>query len=206
MRRVIGRASGQDEQMLGILDAWQRSGAQRLDGDGDNVYDHSAAVALMDAWWPRAVTAEFQPTLGKRLLDQILNNVLSLKGDFGWDWSSQVQKDLRNVLGKREPGRYSRVYCGGALKRGNAKKARRASRARCRAVLLSTLHAATAEVAAQQGTPDPSRWKVLATCKKTKPPSCDQEVPNTAGAIDTPPFPWQNRGTYHQIDEIAAHR
>jgi hypothetical protein len=38
------------------------------------------------------------------------------------------------------------------------------------------------------------------------PSTCDEIVPNTAGAADTPPFPWQNRGTYHQIDEISGHR
>jgi hypothetical protein len=31
-------------------------------------------------------------------------------------------------------------------------------------------------------------------------------VPNTAGAIATPPFPWQNRGTYHQVVELTGHR
>jgi len=53
---------------------------------------------------------------------------------------------------------------------------------------------------------DPAQWKVYATCPKSDPPRCDQEVPVTAGAIDTPPFPWQDRGTYHQIDELAGHR
>ena len=32
------------------------------------------------------------------------------------------------------------------------------------------------------------------------------EVPNTAGAVDTPPFPWQDRGTYHQVVELSGHR
>ena len=49
-------AAAASTRLLALLDAWQRSGAQRLDANGDNVYDHSAAVALMDAWWPRAVT------------------------------------------------------------------------------------------------------------------------------------------------------
>jgi hypothetical protein len=31
-------------------------------------------------------------------------------------------------------------------------------------------------------------------------------VPTTAGAIDTPPFPWQNRGTYHQVVGLTGHR
>ena len=52
--------------------------------------------------------------------------------------------------------------------------------------------------------PDPAQWKVFATCDD--PDTCDEIVPNTAGAVDTPPFPWQNRGTYHQVDEITGHR
>jgi hypothetical protein len=73
-------------------------------------------------------------------------------------------------------------------------------------VLLASLEAADAAVAEQQRTSDPSQWKVPATCKVAQPPGCDQNVPTTAGAVDTPPFPWQNRGTYHQIDEIAGAR
>ena len=44
IRRVIGRVSGTDEQMLRIIDAWVRSGSNRLDRNGDNVYEHSAAI------------------------------------------------------------------------------------------------------------------------------------------------------------------
>ena len=67
INRVIGKAHGSDAKMLKILRAWHRSGSNRLDANGDNVYDHSAAVALMDAWWPRLVTAEFSPALGDDL-------------------------------------------------------------------------------------------------------------------------------------------
>jgi acyl-homoserine lactone acylase PvdQ len=206
MRRVIGKAGGTRGKLLALLDDWQRSGAQRLDANNDNVYDHSAAVALFDAWWPLAVKAEFQPTLGTRLFDVILKNVLSLETPLDWDWASQVQKDLRNVLGRRERGRHSRIYCGGSVALPARKRALSRARSRCRARLLSALDAAAADVAKKQGTADPSGWKVFATCKQTDPPSCDQEVPTSAGAIDTPPFPWQNRGTYHQIVELAGHR
>ena len=60
-------------------------------------------------------------------------------------------------------------------------------------------------MARKQGS-DTSKWTLHSTCDQTDPPSCDQIVPNTAGAVDTPAFPWQNRGTYHQIDEIPGHR
>jgi acyl-homoserine lactone acylase PvdQ len=192
MRLVIGKAPTADERYLKLLDAWRRSGSQRLDADGDNYYDHGAAVALMDAWWPRAVRAEFRPALGKTLFDKVVSEVLGL-GDFDqWDWGTQMQKDMRAVLGRKVPGRYSRLYCG--------------QRKVCRARLLNSLRAAVVATTNKYGSSDPAQWKVPATCSKTSPPQCDQIVPNTAGAIDTPPFPWQNRGTYHQVVELTQHR
>ena len=77
-------------------------------------------------------------------------------------------------------------------------------RSRCRQVLLRTLSAAIAAVSKQQG-PNPARWKMPATCPNN-PGSCDEQVPVTAGAVATPDFPWQDRGTYHQIDELTGHR
>ena len=146
--------------------------------------------------------SEFQPTLGKALFDRVESRVLSLDG-FSWDWASQVNKDLRSVLGRRERGRYSQIYCGGpaAQTRNGRKRARR----HCRNALLITLRGAVTQLKQQLG-PDPAQWKLQATCPKTSPESCDQLVPNTAGAVDTPPFPWQNRGTYHQVVEVGGHR
>ncbi|HEV3229988.1 MAG TPA: penicillin acylase family protein [Solirubrobacteraceae bacterium] len=260
MRQVIGTASGQDEQMLKLLDDWYQSGSQRLAPAGGNVYGHSAAVALLDAWWPRAVTAEFQGALGGGLFKAMLGSVLSLPSDRfgGYDWTSDVYKDLRDVLAPnatrprhtarrhrarrtaghgrhrhrahRHPARrraahrtaghrhrhrrshgqsmapatsalpsgWSRVYCGGGPQASGSLTA-------CRAQLLAALEQAIAAVKAKLG-PDPSQWKVYATCPKTDPPSCDQEVPVTGGAVDTPPFPWQDRGTYHQVDELTGRR
>ena len=116
-----------------------------------------------------------------------------------------MQKDLRSVLGRHERGRYSQIYCGGPTREPVHGKRLRRTRNRCRNVLIQALRGAVAEVASKQGS-DTSKWTLVATCKDENPPLCDQIVPNTAGAVDTPPFPWQNRGTYHQIDEIAGHR
>ncbi|HEX8074684.1 MAG TPA: penicillin acylase family protein [Thermoleophilaceae bacterium] len=206
MRKVIGRATGEDEQILKALDAWSRAGANRLDGNDDNVYDHSMAIATMDAWWTRFVRSAFQPSLGKELFDRVESRVLALGNvddDWGWDWTSHVSKDLRSVLGRKERGRYSRIYCGGPV--SHTARGRRRARRHCRDTLLITLRGAVAEVKQRLG-PDPSQWKVPATCEQTKPVSCDQIVPTTAGAVDTPPFPWQNRGTYHQVVEVDGHR
>jgi hypothetical protein len=154
----------------------------------------------MDQWWPRAVKAEFRPALGKSLFSQVVSQVLGLSGFDDWSWATHVQKDLRNVLRRPERGRYSRTYCGGAKRSG--------ARARCKAKLLSSFRAAVAAVTKNYGSPDPANWKVPATCDESSdgPPKCDQIVPTTAGAVATPPFPWQNRGTYHQVVELTGHR
>ncbi len=201
MLRILGGHDGSEHGALDALRAWHRSGSNRLDADGDNVYDHSAAVALMDAWWPRFVTAEFQPGLGAKLLGAIESNVLSLGGD-GWDWGTAVQKDLRDVLGAPEKGRQSQLYCGGPTPHPHSGAQRARAVAACRHVLLATLGQAQKAVARAQGTPNMSDWKVEAVCDS----GCDDIVPNTAGAVDTPAFPWQNRGTYHQVVEVGGHR
>ena len=210
MRQVIGRASGQPERILKLIDAWSRSGAQRLAPAGSNIYGHSAAIAAFDTWWRLLVKAEFQPALGPPLMKLVESDVLSVPTTgFGYDWTSQVQKDLRSAVGAPERGRYSHLYCGGPVAQpapGLRGPALTQAHARCRAILLRTLNAAIAAVAAKQGSADPSSWQVPATCKVTHPPSCDQEVPVTAGAVDTPPFPWQDRGTYHQVTEVSGHR
>jgi hypothetical protein len=115
-----------------------------------------------------------------------------------------VQKDLRSVLGTTELDAYSRIYCGGPRKQPTTRHGFSEARHACRRVMLKTLGQAYHEVSAAQGSPNPAAWKVYATCDD--PDTCDEIVPNTAGAVDTPPFPWQNRGTYHQVDEIAGHR
>ena len=58
MKRVIGaRANEEERQLLGRIDAWYEAGGQRLDADGDNLYEHGAAVSLFDHWWPLFVRA-----------------------------------------------------------------------------------------------------------------------------------------------------
>jgi acyl-homoserine lactone acylase PvdQ len=209
MRRVIGKASGDDERILGLLDAWNRAGSHRLAETGDNVYAHSAAVAVMDAWWPRFVPAAFEPALGKDLFGKLRDTFLGVEngsGSWHWNWATQVQKDLRTVLGRPERGRFSRAYCGGPAPTPLRGARLRKVRAQCRAILLSTLHDAIAAVGTKYGSSDPAQWKVMATCPKKKPPTCDQRVPTSLGAVSTPPFPWQNRGTFHQVVELGGHR
>jgi len=188
IERVIGRrGTAADRKLLDLIDSWNLSGSKRLDEDGDNVYEHSPAIALMDAWWPKLIRAQFEPGLGKELFDKVEDEMLSL-GGFGWDWASHNQKDLRAVLGRRVRGRYSRLWCG--------------RRATCARRMLVALREAADEVRGRLGSVVDA-WKVPATCAIEDPPICDQNVPTTAGAVSTPPFPWQNRGTYHQVAELV---
>ncbi len=203
MRRVIGTgAGGQDEDVLRLIDTWRAAGGLRLDENGDNLYEHGAAIAVFDRWWPRFVRAAFEPALGKDLFAKLEDEMLPLgetvAEDWGWKWTSHVDKDLRTVLGRRVRGKPSRRYCGGA----NARRARGA----CRRILLATLREAIAATAAHYGGDDPQRWTVQATCEPQSPPLCDQNVPTALGAVETPPFPWQNRGTYHQVVEVPRGR
>jgi acyl-homoserine lactone acylase PvdQ len=179
---IGGGAPAPDAAALKLLRDWRASGANRLDADGDGFYDHGSAVALMDAWWPRLVRAEFQPALGKTLFDQLEKAFLGL-GDFGWSWASHVYNDLH--------GNYSRRYCG--------------ARAACRHKLLVALEEARMDLVKKYGSEDPAAWKVPALCDNDK-VKCDQNESTTAGAVSVPPFPWQNRGTYHQVIEVAGKR
>jgi acyl-homoserine lactone acylase PvdQ len=208
IRRVIGKAPAKDRKMLRLIDAWVKSGSNRLDRNGDNRYEHSAAIALMDNWWPRLIPAVFKRALGSKLFELVEDKVLGIGGpdDWGWVWSTHMQKDLRSVLGRRVRGRYSRIYCGGPAGAPVKGERLRDVRRGCRKTLLRTLREAVARLTKRRGSANPADWYLVATCEDTNPPKCDQIVPSTAGAVETPPFPWQNRGTFHQVDEILGHR
>src|SRR5215204_2367639 len=121
--RVLGRQ--RDPQLrdaVAKLRAWQRAGAHRRDKDRNGVYEHAEAIRILDAWWPRWLHAQFEPTLGKDLfggvesmigLDNAPNNHGQHLGSAYQDgWYGYAKKDLRTVLGQRVRGRYSRKYCG----------------------------------------------------------------------------------------------
>ncbi|WP_372788411.1 penicillin acylase family protein [Paraconexibacter sp.] len=197
MLRVVGHPS---DPTLGhaadLLRSWRKDGAHRVDLDGDGSYDASPAVALMDAWWRPATTAMFRPVLGERLMDAIatINPVdyLPTDGPDTWfyGWMSYVHKDLRAVLGRRITQAPSRVYCG------------RGSISRCRTLLRRTLRDAVDAVTRQYGSLDGAR--IATTCPVTQPPSCDQLDFIPAGAIELPPTPWQDRGSFQQAVEVGA--
>ena len=203
LHRVIGSSGGpQVQQLVSLLSAWAAGGSQRRALAGSSDVEYGPAVLLMDTWWPLLVRAEFQPVVGQPLMDFISQQFNSVQPDgirdgtgngFFQGWEMDVQKDLRQVLRAPVRGRFSRTYCGGG------------SLARCRSSLDSTLLQAAAQLSRQYGSSQTS-WQLPVTCPVTTPPSCDQIVPISAGALNIPPQPYDNRGTFYQADAISGHR
>jgi acyl-homoserine lactone acylase PvdQ len=202
LRRVIGSTQRADvAPLLRTLDSWHGGGSHRRDLNGDNAYDESGAVALMDAWWPRLLRGMFEPVVGTRFMAeaQKINPFISGPGPggsaFGSGWWGYVDKDLRRLTGRRVRGPLSRAYCG----RGKLRA--------CRAILVSTLRDAAVDVRAKYGVANVDDARVPATCAKgQKPQGCDQIEFTTAGAVSTPPIPWQDRPTFQQIVAVEGRR
>ena len=163
----------------------------------------------MDAWWKRLSEAYFSRSLGSDVVGALhrliaYDNPPGPLGDaFYGGFYSYVQKDLRDLLARRLRGRrrravtprrrYSRIFCAGGTLRS------------CRALLASTLRDAVGDVQRRYGSADPAAWRVPVLCAAGQsPPACDQIEFTTAGAIDTPPIPWQNRGTFQQAVEVTG--
>ena len=154
----------------------------------------------MDAWWPLWIKAEFEPALGADLfgkiqgmlsLDNPPNNGGQHLGSAYQDgWWGYASKDLRRVLGGREQGKFSRVYCGGGVK------------SKCRSALLQSLRQAIA-------TPASSIYKddVCAAQGKQGNQQCfDTIMFRPLGAVTQPLTEWVNRPTFQQAVEVQGHR
>ena len=194
---VLGRQ--RDPRLATALDklrAWQRAGGHRLDRDRDGAYEHADAVAIMDAWWPRLLEAQFRTTMGAALFDALRNRVpidndpnnagQHLGSAYQEGWYGFASKDLRTLRRKRVRGRYARVFCGG----GN--------RSRCRRALAESLRAAL-QVPREELYRDPR-------CPRGDQVCHDSIVFRPVGAITQPAIPWQNRPTYQQVVEVQGHR
>jgi len=166
------------------LAAWGRAGAYRRDLDANGHDEHTRAIELWDAWYPRLVRAEFHPTLKNAFfhLRRMIDIGTHVGGDsFFGGWFGYVSKDLRGLFGSHPPrGAFSRTYCGGG------------SRARCRAALRASLRSALIVT--------PQQLYGQGDCTADPEPACaDRNTFLGVGAIDEPPFPFQNRPTFQQV-------
>ncbi len=182
-------------------------GAHRLDADGVGGYEHQAAIAVMDEWWPRAVGAVFGPTFGAAFdvcwkrpvaesdppcplpvtIDDGVNSQYDQSPDqdgssFNDGFYGQVQKDLRSLLGRAVQAPFSRRYCGG----GDVSA--------CRIALATSLDQAVTAVEARQGSTEPAAWDVAE--------ASDQVFFTPVGVSGIEPIPWQNRPTFQQVLEF----
>jgi acyl-homoserine lactone acylase PvdQ len=180
-QRLLG--ARRDEELvtaLALLTEWRAAGGEHRDLEDTGAYEHGAAIALMREWVPRLSRAVFEPRLGKEVIDLLDDSGrLSLRpgrSEFG-GWHGHLVKALRRSLGARVRQPLSRGYCG--------------SRRRCARTLARTLRSAVRALRKEFGG-GPEKWTV----------PVELTEPVTAGAIETPPFPLQNRGTFHQIVEL----
>jgi acyl-homoserine lactone acylase PvdQ len=175
---------------LATLRAWHKRGAHRRDLNRDGIDEETPAIELMDAWWPKLVTAEFRPSLGRKAFErlQVMLKLGDHTGgspdapDFFDGWWGYVSKDLRDLFGPRPEAPFSRVYCGAGSKK------------RCRQALQRSLaQALKVTPAALYGGGD-------GKCAANPQPSCfDQNRPQVTSGIDLGPFPFQNRPTFQQV-------
>ena len=206
--KAIGKPkAGALGSALAKLRAWHKSGAHRRDLNQDGVDEHNDAIELMDAWWPKLVTAEFKPSLGEKAFEN-LQGMIAI-GDHTGDsprapdyfdgWWGYVSKDLRKLFGPKPRGLWSRAHCGNGPGRagnraGNSRRDRAAARKRCRALLQRTLRAAL------KVTPQQLYGGGNGKCASNPQPACfDQNRPAVTSAIALGPFPFQNRPTFQQV-------
>jgi hypothetical protein len=202
--KVLGRPRNpQIADAVAKLRAWQRDGAHRRDKDRDGVYEHADAIRIMDAWWPFWMRAQFEPTLGKPVFDGVeamlgLDNAPNNHGQhlgsaYQDGWYGYAEKDLRNVLGQRVRGRYSRRYCGGGRL------------SRCRSRLAASLRDAIANSDPQKVYGDDAKCVEESAGDGNKLQYCyDTVVHRPLGAIEQPRIHWINRPTFQQAVEIQG--
>ncbi len=199
--QVIGTPSDPRlAEAVAELRAWVADGAHRRDLDSNGRYEHADAIKTLDAFWPRWMRAQFEPSLGEGLFAALvqaheLDNEPNNHGDhvgsaYQNGWYGYAHKDLRTVMGLKVKRRYSKRYCGGG------------KLARCRAALTEALAKALDD--------DPGRLYADPACSAAGKPgdqAChDAIVFRAVGGATQPMIPWQNRPTYQQAVEIPAHR
>ncbi len=188
--KAIGKPkSAQLREALATLKTWHQHGAHRRDLNRDGVDEETPAIELMDAWWPKLVTAEFRPVLGSKAFER-LQGMMGIGDHTGGSpnapsffdgWWGYVSNDLRKLFGPKPRAQWSRVYCGGGSKK------------KCRATLQKSLREAL------KVTPQKLYAGGNGACAADPQPACfDQNRPQVTSGVELGPFPFQNRPTFQQ--------
>jgi hypothetical protein len=174
------------QDMRDRLAAWDAASTHRRDFDHSGEYDDPQAPAIMDAAWTRIAHAMFDASSGDALnaLHIGLHDTPAAHqgSAFNGGVYSQVNKDLRQVLGHPVLSPWSRTYCGN----GNL--------AACRTALWGALEQAAADLTTEFGSPNVADWKRAMV---------DDEVRHQAVGISAvPAIPWINRPTFQQVVQL----
>jgi len=176
------------------LAAWARSGAHRLDADGDGNYDDGVAPAVMDSWWPLVVGAIFgEAGHPFETLEVPIDDPPTSHGGsaFASGAYGQVVRDLTTTLGTAAAPAaggapsFSRSYCGSG------------DRDACAAALWKSLQDAATSLETEFGTSTVASW----TRKVT-----DDEIRYQSIFAPVPPLDWQNRPTFQQVVQLETER
>ncbi len=204
LKQVLGTPSEPRlQEAIATLESWAEDGGHRRDLTNRDIskpgsYQHNEAVTIMDAWWPKLLSAEFGAALGQEAFSS-LEGMLEQGGpypgglptapDFADGWYGYVSKDLRDLLaaqgmGAEPKGAYSRVYCGGG------------SFDTCQQALRNSLSEALSV--------SPQQIYGHGECAEDPQASCfDMNRWTSASGITVPPFPFQNRPTFQQVVELT---
>lgn len=187
MLKALGKPKDDaSKQAVKLLKAWHADGSHRRDRDDDGSYEDSAAISLMDEWWPRANEAIFKPVL-RNAYAHLPLDIDNEPGPLGSAYISgtygHIQKDLRTILGMHVRGKFSRVYC------GKGKLA--ACRKDLQKSLSDSIKALTDEFSA-----DPSSWDADE--------ARDEIVFTPVGVQGQRKMQWLNRPTFQQAVEFGG--
>ena len=200
LKHVLGTSSNpQLADAIDDLNAWFAAGGHRWDLTKSGTYSNNAAIELMDAWWPKLLTAEFQPRLGAtgfKDLDGMLG--------FGsvYTGTNTNEPGLRPGLVRvRQPRPARPAGCAQPPPSGVERVHEDLLRRR---FLLTPAGRPSASTLLAAMSVTPKQMYGYGACASNPQPSCfDKDEWTAASAISLPPFPFQNRPTFQQVIELT---
>lgn len=206
--RVLASAPLTDDQqaVVSLMQDWMADGsaqwiggtpglgAFRRDRDNDGVYDHRAAVVLMDAWYTRmeqSVTSQLAALQGQgaSVLQGRLNAPGPTGSAFQSGWYQHMKRMFATVLGDGGP-QYRVLRCAGTE-----------GLPACRAAVVAALDQALGDLG---GLARMNEWDGSALYDGQTVEAADSVQHTAFGFLPQAPIHWTNRPTYHLAAEIIA--
>jgi len=184
--RVLAHAGPigpRERQMIALLRSWIADGSLRRSSVKDGEYEHSAAVAIMDAWWTPLIHSVFDPVIkdAARIPLPFDNSPGAAGSAYETGFYGYLWTDLSMALADPVKSPTSQIYCGGSI---NAT----GRLGECGKRVLASLVAAGDALNSSQHTADPASWKSDAQGERIR------FLPGAALSMQ-----WVNRPTTQQI-------